>query len=117
MEHNDRDGSDGCRGGGMLFVSTINRTMKSYMIAIAGGEYVTGKLPIGTHTWNQFKSPQEVNNMVGMYGLGEVDVSGMILKPPFFDLRWDLNKSDMDVNWIGAYGHTTTAHTHAPIEQ
>ncbi len=93
--------------GGMLFVSTINRTVKSYAIAIVGGEYVTGKLPVGTHSWSQFKSPQEVHSLVGNYGLREANLSGMVLKPPFFDLRWELNTSDTDINWIGAYCHQT----------
>lgn len=92
--------------GGMLFISTINRTIKSYGIAILGGEYVTRKLPIGTHSWDTFKSPQEVNGLVGKYGLKEVDVNGMLLKPPFFDLRWELSKTDVDVNWIGSYSHS-----------
>lgn len=92
--------------GGILFISTINRTAKSYAIAIVGGEYVTGKLPVGTHDWNQFKSPQEVHSLVGNYcGLREVNLSGMVLKPPFFDLRWELNTLDTDINWIGAYCH------------
>jgi len=89
--------------GGMLFVSTINRTAKSYAIAILGGEYISGKLPIGTHTWNNFKSPVEVQTLVSEYGLKEVELSGMLLRPPFFDMSWELNKSDVDVNWIGAY--------------
>jgi len=42
---------------GILFVSTINRTLKSYSIAIVGAEYITGKVPIGTHDWNTFWSP------------------------------------------------------------
>jgi ubiquinone biosynthesis O-methyltransferase len=91
--------------GGILFVSTINRTAKSYAIAIVGGEYVTQKLPVGTHNWEQFKSPQEIHSLVGEYGLREVDMSGMVLKPPFYDLRWELDGSDVDVNWIGAYSH------------
>ena len=91
--------------GGMLFISTINRTIKSYGIAILGGEYITGKLPIGTHSWNSFLSPQEVKGLVGKFGLEEVNMTGMVLKPPFYDLRWEMNKLDTDVNWIGAYSH------------
>jgi len=94
--------------GGMLFVSTINRTAKSFGIAIVGGEYITGKLPIGTHSWNQFLSPQEVSGLVGEFGLGEVDKKGMILRPPFYDLRWYLDDRDFDVNWIGAYSYRHT---------
>uniref|UniRef100_A0A7S3PXG3 3-demethylubiquinol 3-O-methyltransferase n=1 Tax=Chaetoceros debilis TaxID=122233 RepID=A0A7S3PXG3_9STRA len=91
--------------GGMLFVSTINRTAKSYGIAILGGEYITGKLPIGTHSWNKFLSPQEVEGLVGEFGIKEVERKGMILQPPFYDLRWYLDGSDYDVNWIGSYAY------------
>jgi len=91
--------------GGMLFVSTINRTAKSYGIAIVGGEYVTGKLPIGTHEWSKFLSPAEVNGLVNEFGLEEADKKGMILRPPYFDLKWYLDAHDFDVNWIGAYRH------------
>ncbi|ACI64424.1 predicted protein, partial [Thalassiosira pseudonana CCMP1335] len=45
---------------GILFVSTINRTMKSYALAIVAAEYISGKVPVGTHDWNQFWSPSEV---------------------------------------------------------
>jgi len=91
--------------GGMLFVSTINRTVKSYGIAIVGGEFVTGKLPIGTHDWNKFLSPTEVNGLVKEFGLEEVAKRGMILRPPYFDLKWYLDAHDFDVNWIGSYQH------------
>ena len=96
---------DGHGPGGMLFVSTINRTAKSFGIAIVGGEYVTGKLPIGTHDWNKFLAPKEVHEMVQDFGLGEVDKRGMMLRPPFYDLKWYLDAQDFDVNWIGSYRH------------
>lgn len=89
--------------GGIIFVSTINKTLKSFGIAIVGGEYITGKLPIGTHNWNQFKSPQDVEILMNQYGLEKFDTKGMILKPPFYDLKWYLDDTDTDVNWIGAY--------------
>lgn len=96
---------DGLVPGGMLFVSTVNRTAKSFGIAIVGGEYVTGKLPVGTHDWNKFLSPREVHELVQDFGLGEVDKRGMILRPPFYDLKWYLDAQDFDVNWIGSYRH------------
>jgi 2-polyprenyl-6-hydroxyphenyl methylase/3-demethylubiquinone-9 3-methyltransferase len=98
---------DGGDPGGMLFVSTINRTAKSFGIAIVGGEYISGKLPIGTHSWNQFLSPAEVNGLVGEFGLDEVDKKGMILRLPLYDMRWYFDDNDLDVNWIGSYSHRT----------
>lgn len=108
---------------GILFVSTINRTMKSYGLAIVAAEYISGKVPVGTHDWNQFWSPGEVENMVcsaDVVGGGNGDVSshntyttteimkqiavnGMVLEPPFINMQWKLDVTDMDVNWIGAY--------------
>jgi len=89
--------------GGMLFVSTINRTAKSFGVAILGAEYLTGKVPIGTHDWNQFLSPEEVNGLVREFGMVESKKMGMVLRPPFYDLNWYLNENDLDVNWIGSY--------------
>lgn len=89
--------------GGMLFVSTINRTAKSFGVAILGAEYITGKVPIGTHDWNQFMSPEEVHRLVRDLGVVENEKMGMVLRPPFYDLNWYLNENDFDVNWIGSY--------------
>jgi ubiquinone biosynthesis O-methyltransferase len=97
-----RDENDG-HPGGILFLSTINKTAKSFGIAILGGEYITGQLPIGTHDWNQFKSPKDIEHIMRKYGLEQIDTKGMILKPPFYDLSWYLHDTDTDVNWIGAY--------------
>ena len=49
---------------GILFVSTINRTIKSYGLTIVAAEYILGKVPIGTHTWDMFWSPTEVEQMI-----------------------------------------------------
>ena len=91
--------------GGALFISTINRTAKSFAVAIVGGAYVLGKLPIGTHSWEKFLSPKEVFTMVNQCGLQEQSVNGMILRPPFYDMSWYLDERDVDINWIGAYSY------------
>ncbi|KAL3783552.1 hypothetical protein HJC23_008183 [Cyclotella cryptica] len=90
---------------GILFVSTINRTIKSYAIAILAAEYFTSKVPVGTHNWEQFLSPKEVETLVcgGDDSMKQVLLSGMVLRPPFIDMQWSLNYTDTDVNWIGAY--------------
>ena len=104
---------------GILFVSTINRTMKSYGLAIVAAEYISGKVPVGTHNWNQFWSPMEVEQMVyGSSGTGsnnidnrsrmkQIALSGMVIEPPFVNLQWRLDPKDVDVNWIGAYQKQT----------
>jgi len=90
---------------GRLFLSTMNRTIKSQMVAIIGAEYVMGYLPPGTHDWNQFRSPQEVEELMSGAGLQQVDVQGMVVAKPPFQGRWEwkLDRVDTDVNWIGTY--------------
>ena len=95
---------------GILFVSTINRTVKSYGLAIIAAEYISGKVPIGTHTWDMFQSPVEVEQMICTSNVNDNDgrmkqiaLSGMVLQPPFINMEWKLDGTDTDVNWIGAY--------------
>jgi ubiquinone biosynthesis O-methyltransferase len=92
------------RPGGLLFVSTMNRTFKSHCLTIVGAEYIMGYLPRGTHDWNLYRSPAEVRQLVEASGLREVDTSGMVLKrPPLLSFVWALDPTDTDVNWIGTY--------------
>ena len=92
--------------GGVLFVSSINRTLKSYAIAVVGAEYVTRKVPIGTHNWNQFYSPQDVKSIAKSVGLQQLNVCGMIMVSSSLicgPIQWILDENDTDVNWISAY--------------
>jgi len=91
---------------GTLFLSTVNRTLKSRAVAIVGAEYIMRYLPVGTHDWNQFKSPQEIQQLMRSVGLREAHVAGMVLKSPpvFGNWDWALDDGDTDINWIGAYG-------------
>jgi 2-polyprenyl-6-hydroxyphenyl methylase / 3-demethylubiquinone-9 3-methyltransferase len=97
---------------GVLFMSTLNRTVKSQIMAIIGAEYVMRYVPAGTHDWSQFRSPGEVQELMKRAGLTQVDVCGMVVAAPPLLLRqqwqWRLTPDDTDVNWIGAYGHDTT---------
>ena len=92
---------------GVLFCSTINKTFKSHLIAILGAEYVMRYLPIGTHDWNLFQSPQDVRERMGRAGLKEVGVNGMVMTNPRLDgtWSWKLDPKDVDINWIGSYQH------------
>jgi 2-polyprenyl-6-hydroxyphenyl methylase / 3-demethylubiquinone-9 3-methyltransferase len=96
---------------GLLFVSTINRTIKSYFLTIVGAECLLRYLPVGTHDWNRYLSPREVQPLVATAGLEQLDVSGMVLsRPPLFgNWDWKLDPSDTDVNWIGAYRKKATS--------
>ena len=54
---------------GIMFVATLNKTLKSYLLAIIGAEYVLGWLPIGTHDWEKFVKPKDLENILKNYDL------------------------------------------------
>lgn len=96
--------------GGLLFVSTINKTRKSLALAIVGAEYIARFLPIGTHDWNQFLSPSDIAQVLESQGLVDPvgTPCGMVLTSPLPPLlgqcwKWKLDPNDTDVNWIGTY--------------
>lgn len=95
--------------GGSLFVSTINRTRKSYAVAIVGAEYLLGILPRGTHDWNKFVKPEEVSKILQDKTINcEVkEITGMVISPNKKFLtdfngisKWVLCAKDTDVNYI-----------------
>jgi 2-polyprenyl-6-hydroxyphenyl methylase/3-demethylubiquinone-9 3-methyltransferase len=63
--------------GGLLFVSTLNRTRRSFLTAKIGAEYVARLLPVGTHDWKQFVTPVELGGYCRGAGLRLADVSGL----------------------------------------
>lgn len=85
------------RPGGLLFMSTINRTLKSFALAIVGAEYVLRWLPIGTHNWNQFVTPEELARPLRRAGLKQLDETGVIYHPVYDEWRVS---GDMDVNYM-----------------
>lgn len=87
------------RPGGLLILSTINRTVKSYALAIVAAEYVLQWLPRGTHQWERFVTPDELARHVAAAGLAAPRFKGFVYSP----LRdtWSLS-SDTDVNYLAA---------------
>lgn len=87
------------RPGGLVVLSTLNRTMKSYALAIVAAEYILGWLPRGTHQWDRFITPEEMAGQARAAGLSPPRFEGMIYDP----LRdeWRLS-SDTDVNYLAA---------------
>lgn len=83
--------------GGVLILSTINRTWKAYAVAILGAEYIMRWLPRGTHDWNKFLTPGELASFVRLSGSLVQDVTGMSFCP--FSWSWSLGK-DLDVNYL-----------------
>lgn len=67
--------------GGLLFISTINRTSQSFVIAKIGAEYIARLLPIGTHDWQKFIKPGELAGLCRAAGLRLGDVAGLVPAP------------------------------------
>ena len=83
--------------GGLLFIATLNRTMKAYALAIVAAEKVLGWVPRGTHDWNKFVTPAEIQDAVTPEGLAELDRCGVIYNPLLDE--WRLSR-DTDVNFM-----------------
>jgi 2-polyprenyl-6-hydroxyphenyl methylase / 3-demethylubiquinone-9 3-methyltransferase len=83
--------------GGLMIAATINRTLKSFALAIVGAEYVLRWLPRGTHRWDRFVTPNELEIVMTEGGLCLCGETGVIYRP--FADRWELS-SDMDVNYM-----------------
>ena len=85
---------------GLMFVATLNKTLKSYIFAIVGAEYILNWLPIGTHDWEKFVKPNKLINIAKSYKLNLIDLSGLKFNPLFNN--WDLT-SDKSVNYIANF--------------
>ncbi|HWP26542.1 MAG TPA: bifunctional 2-polyprenyl-6-hydroxyphenol methylase/3-demethylubiquinol 3-O-methyltransferase UbiG [Xanthobacteraceae bacterium] len=83
--------------GGLMVVATINRTLKSFALAIVGAEYVLRWLPVGTHRWDKFVTPNELEIALEQAGLRMIDTAGVIYN--LFADRWQLS-DDTDVNYM-----------------
>ena len=83
--------------GGLIILSTINRTAKAFALAIVGAEYVLRWLPKGTHQWAGFVTPDELQNCVSKQGLTARETAGLVYSP--FRDTWSIS-SDCDVNYF-----------------
>ena len=85
---------------GVMFVATINKTLKSYIFAIVGAEYILKWLPIGTHEWEKFVKPKDLENILKQNNLSLNRLDGMhfnIIKD-----EWNISK-DLSVNYIAKF--------------
>ena len=85
------------RPGGVLIVATINRTFRSFALAIIGAEYVLGWLPKGTHQWEKFVTPEELATWLEAAGLSVRATDGVIFNP--LTLSWS-RSADCAVNYM-----------------
>ena len=88
------------RKNGIMFIATLNKTLKSYLFAIIGAEYILRWLPIGTHEWEKFVKPNELITILKKYNLKLENLDGM--KFNIINNRWHLS-SDKSINYISKF--------------
>ena len=82
---------------GIMFTATLNRTFASFLKAIIGAEYILRWLPIGTHDWNKFIKPEELEKYLFNEKFSTLDISGLVFNP--FTKKWKIS-DDLSVNYI-----------------
>ena len=82
---------------GIMFTATLNRTIISYIKAIVGAEYILRWLPIGTHDWNKFIKPEELEKKLSLANFCTIDVKGLEFNPLFN--KWK-QSDNLSVNYI-----------------
>ena len=80
-----------------MFTATLNRTLTSYVKAIIGAEYILRWLPIGTHDWNKFIKPEELEKLLSEEKFKTIDVKGLKFNP--ITSKWK-RSDDLSVNYI-----------------
>jgi 2-polyprenyl-6-hydroxyphenyl methylase/3-demethylubiquinone-9 3-methyltransferase len=85
---------------GIMFVATLNKTLKSYVFAIVGAEYILRWLPIGTHEWEKFLKPEELISILKNYNLNLDKIDGMQFN--ILTDKWKVS-SDQSVNYIAKF--------------
>ena len=99
------------RPGGHVFVSTLNRTLKAYALAVVGAEYVLRLLPAGTHTYEKFIRPSELRQWARDAGLVVEDIAGLEYDP--FSRKAQLT-ADASVNYLVHLRHDESASPDRP---
>ena len=85
---------------GIMFVATINKNLKSYLFAIIGAEYILRWLPIGTHDWNKFITPSELETIANKENFLTDEIIGMKFNP--LSKKWH-TVSDLTVNYVATF--------------
>ena len=80
-----------------MLTATLNRSLMSYLKAIVGAEYILRWLPIGTHDWNKFIKPEELEKFLSEEKFTTIDLKGLSFNP--FISRWR-KSNDLSVNYI-----------------
>jgi len=82
---------------GLMFTATLNRSLMSYLKAIIGAEYILRWLPIGTHDWNKFLKPEELEKLLHNENFSTIDIKGLEFNP--FLKKWK-KSNNLSVNYI-----------------
>ena len=82
---------------GLMFTATLNRSFSSYLKAIIGAEYILRWLPIGTHDWNKFIKPEELESYLSKEKFSTIDITGLNFNP--ISNKWKKSKN-LSVNYI-----------------
>ena len=85
---------------GLMFVATINKTLKSYVFAIVGAEYILKWLPIGTHEWEKFVKPEDLKSILKKNNLALNKLDGINFN--IIENKWNISK-DTSVNYIAKF--------------
>jgi 2-polyprenyl-6-hydroxyphenyl methylase/3-demethylubiquinone-9 3-methyltransferase len=83
---------------GMVILSTLNRTPKSYALGIIAAEYILGWVPKGTHSWQKFLKPSELSKMLHRHNFIPSDVTGLVYNP--LRSEFSLSSNDVAVNYF-----------------
>jgi 2-polyprenyl-6-hydroxyphenyl methylase/3-demethylubiquinone-9 3-methyltransferase len=89
--------AEALKPGGLMVMATLNRTMRSFALAIVGAEYVLRWLPRGTHQWDRFITPDELSGMIAKTGLSLTGEAGVVFNP--LTGVWSLS-GDTGVNYM-----------------
>ena len=82
---------------GLMFTATLNRTITSYIKAIVGAEYILRWLPIGTHDWNKFIRPEELEKKLSIQNFKTIEIKGLVFNP--LNNKWK-RSDNLSVNYI-----------------
>jgi 2-polyprenyl-6-hydroxyphenyl methylase/3-demethylubiquinone-9 3-methyltransferase len=92
--------ADLCTNNGVVIISTLNKTIKSFLFAIIGAEYITRMLPVGTHQYEKFIEPAQLVKMSQDASLAPLDLKGLKYNP--LKKSWSLS-DDMNINYFAAF--------------
>ena len=87
-----------CKPGGMIVISTLNRTAKSFALGIVAAEYILNWVPRGTHSWKKFLKPSEIVSYLDQLSTKPICIKGLVYNP--LTQEFKMSDNDIDVNYF-----------------